>query len=163
MPVEVKTGDQLFKKAYLLLQQLWNKDYPGAWNTLNFEWPSGHAITLVDHIKESLKKRIFEMVCQAFKTIHVASLAELLHCSQKEAISGMAIRFFIFNVAVLNVIKILHTVFSCDDAAAISQGAHLCESSEYICLETASIEHRKQKLDGRDIQKLQSILVQIYQ
>lgn len=94
MPIEVKTTDQLFKKAYLLLQQLWNKDYPGAWNTLHFEWPSGHAITLVDHIKESLKKRIFEMACQAFKTIHVASLARLLHCSQEEAISGTAIHYF---------------------------------------------------------------------
>lgn len=94
VPIEVKTGDQLFKKAYLLLQQLWNKDYPGAWNTLHFEWPSGHAITLVNRIKESLKKRIFEMVCKAFKTIHVASLAKLLHCSQDEAISGTAIHFF---------------------------------------------------------------------
>eukprot|EP00890_Picochlorum_soloecismus_P004433 jgi/Picsp_1/4991/NSC_02354-R1_cop9 signalosome complex subunit 8 len=134
VPIEVKTGDQLFKKAHLLLQQLWNNDYPGAWNTLNFEWPCGHAVTLIEQIKHSLKKRIFEMACQAFRTIHAASLAKLLHCSEEEAIS-----------------------------AAISQGANFCESSGYVCLETASIQHRKQKLDGRDIQKLQSVLVQIHE
>lgn len=95
VPIEVKTREQLFKKAHLLLQQLWNKDYPGAWTTLDFEWPSGHAVALVDQIKNSLKKRIFEMVCQAFRTIHIANLAKLLHCSQEEAMSGTVIHLYL--------------------------------------------------------------------
>lgn len=92
IPDSMRCRDVTVKKAFLLLQQLWNKDYIYAWDTIDSQWHSKVPSDIIHKLCHSLRECILDLVMHAFKTIEVCALSRLLHLGEDEATACTLVR-----------------------------------------------------------------------
>lgn len=87
IPQQIKAGNAELAQIWAVGQKMWQRDFPGIYETLQKEWADPYK-DVMNAVLEATRRRAFHLVAQAFSSINAEEFAAYLGMPVTEAVKA---------------------------------------------------------------------------